>query len=86
MILYRITKERAAKRWPYTTGEYYSDKHEVIITVSKGRVTQCLKAAERSNQYYERAGQGHKYRCLVQTLEVPDDTPFEFWKEVPYPE
>jgi hypothetical protein len=29
MILYRITKERAAKRWPYTTGEYYSDKHAV---------------------------------------------------------
>ena len=82
MILYRITKERQYYSSWGTPG-YRRDKHEVVITERKGRVTQCLNAAKRENCYYERTIKGHKYRCLVEEMR---DGQWEFYAEVEYPE
>lgn len=87
MILYRITKERKAVTggWGNYPRKYYRDKHEVIITERKARVTQCLNAADYENGYYRCVKNGHQYRCLVEILS-PGQIEFEFMKEVPFPD
>ena len=86
MILYRITKERSHRR--YGTDDFYVDKHEVVITANKGRVTQCVEAAKRENRVYRPDDSrpfNYKFHCLVETLEVPDDAQFKFLKKVEFP-
>lgn len=87
MILYRITKERKISigGWGKEPLRYSRDKHEVIITERKARVSQCLSAADRENVYYSRIQRGHQYRCLVEILS-PGQADFEFMQEVPFPD